>query len=321
MLRMRCSHRSILNPQLGLGACALIACLMFGVRPSAAHAQSAAAQSATESMAQSTVTDADMTDLQARGHFRLGRELYGQGRFAEAAKEFEVAYGLSGRGQLLYNVYLAYRDAQDTANAARALRGYLAAVPDASDREHLSARLAVLDATLQQSQAEAASREAAAATAKQEAVQAERQRAASEQRAVEAEKRAQQRPSRPWWPWLVVGGGLAATGTGLVLGSVATSAADKLRGDCVADPRTVGATAPLVRGSSCAPSVNLSSRRSSIKTEAALGDAMWIGGSVIAVVGLVLVFALPDQYPDLERSPVTASCSARDCTASLHLTF
>ena len=99
-------------------------------------------QPAPESMSQSTTTDADMTDQQARGHFRLGRELYGQGRFREAAQEFEVAYGMSGRSQLLFNVYLAYRDAQDTQNAARALRGYLSAVPDAPDREHLTARRA-----------------------------------------------------------------------------------------------------------------------------------------------------------------------------------
>src|SRR5687768_16190217 len=102
------------------------------------HAQGSAEVAPTETMDQATTTDSDMTDLQARGHFRLGREFYGQGRFAEAAKEFEIAYGLSGRGSLLYNVYLAYRDAQDVPNAARALRGYLAAVPDAPDHAHLS---------------------------------------------------------------------------------------------------------------------------------------------------------------------------------------
>src|SRR5262245_26705132 len=116
---------------------ALACSLLAGAHPLAAQQAKP-----TETMEQSTATDADMTDQQARGHFRLGRELYSQGRFADAAKEFEIAYGLSGRGSLLYNVYLAYRDAQDTVNAARALRGYLTAVADAPDRPHLEARLA-----------------------------------------------------------------------------------------------------------------------------------------------------------------------------------
>src|SRR5206468_2722341 len=106
-------------------------------------------------------------------------------------------YGLSGRGQLLYNVYLAYRDAQDSPNAARALRGYLAAVPDAEDREHLQARLTALEATV------TADQEAEAARTAQDAEQ-RRQLEEAERRALEAEMRSQQGPSvsRPWWPWL-----------------------------------------------------------------------------------------------------------------------
>ncbi|HET8936751.1 MAG TPA: hypothetical protein VFN67_25080 [Polyangiales bacterium] len=50
---------------------------------------------------------------------------YQLGRFQDAAREFEVAYGLSGRAALLYNVYISYREALDTPKAAGALRGYL----------------------------------------------------------------------------------------------------------------------------------------------------------------------------------------------------
>jgi tetratricopeptide (TPR) repeat protein len=275
----------------------------------------------TESMAQSTTTEQDMTDAQARGHFRLGREYYGQGRFAEAAKEFEVAYGLSGRASLLYNVYLAYRDAQDTPNAARALRGYLAAVPDAPDREHLTARLAALEALLRESEAEAARQRAESAEAARKTQEAERERAESDRRANEAERRAQLRPSRPWWPWLVVGGGVAASGVGVALGVIATGDADELRGDCVLDPRTDGASAPLVDGNACAPSVDVESRRDSIQARATIADALWISGAVIAVTGLVLAFALPDEYPDLEPDTVSASCSTHECRASLRLSF
>ncbi len=300
-----------------LGSCfPLLTCIALWCT-SAAQAQGAPEQAApapTESMAQSSVTDEDMTDLKARGHFRLGREYYEQGRFAEAAKEFEVAYGLSGRGALLYNVYLAYRDAQDASNAARALRGYLAAVQDIPDREHLTARLAALEAEVAQAQEEAARQQA-------ESERAERERAAAERRAQEAERRAQLRPERPLWPWLLFGAGVAVTGTGVVLGVMAEGDASDLREQCVADPRTDGAVAPLVQGSHCAPGVELESRRSSIQTRATVADALWIGGAVITATGLVLAFALPDEYPELEELPVTAGCSPRGCGAEVRFGF
>jgi hypothetical protein len=291
-----------------------------------AHAQAPAGAPAadaapTESMAQSTTTDADMTDAQARGKYRLGRELYGQGRFAEAAKEFEVAYGLSGRGELLFNVYLAYRDAQDTPNAARALRGYLSAVADVPDRAHLTARLAALEALLKADEERAAQQRAEADLAKEQAAASERERLASEQRAADAEKRAEIRPSRPWWPWLVVGAGVVATGTGIVLGVMAASDADELRERCVQDPRDEGALAPLVQGTHCSPQIDLDAERDSIQTQALIGDALWIGGAAIAVTGIVLAFALPDEYPDEQPPPVTAACSLDACHAQLRLNF
>lgn len=276
----------------------------------------------TESMEQSTTTDADMTDLRARGHFRLGAELYGQGRFAEAAKEFEVAYGLSGRSSLLYNVYLAYRDAQDTANAARALDGYLTANPNAPDREHLTARLAALKEILKRAEDDAARQRADREKAEQQARDAERQRLEADQRARAAEQRAVQKPSRPWWPWLVVGGGVAVTATGVVLGAMAVSDADELKSECVLEPTTgAGTRAPLMEGNFCAPSIDHASRRDSIQTQAMIGDALWIGGAVITVTGVVLAFALPDVYPDEQPPPVSAGCSANECRASLRLSF
>lgn len=292
---------------------------MLALAASPLRAQTAAP---TESMEQSTTTDADMTDLQARGHFRLGAELYAQGRFAEAAKEFEVAYGLSGRSSLLYNVYLAYRDAQDTANAARALDGYLVANPQAPDHEHLTARLAALKEILRQAEADAARQQAEQEKTQAQARESERQRIEADQRARTAEWRAQQKPSRPWWPWLVVGGGLAVTGTGVVLGILAVSDADDLKGECVLKPTDGGGTkAPLTEGTFCAPSIDHESRRDSIQTQALIGDALWIGGAVVTATGLVLAFALPDVYPGGEEAPVTAACSTTECRASLRLSF
>jgi hypothetical protein len=271
-----------------------------------------------ESMAQATTTDTDMGDVQARGHFRLGREYYEQGRFADAAQEFEIAYGLSGRGQLLYNVYLAYRDAQDTPNAARALRGYLTAVPDAPDHDHLQARLTALEATV------TADQEAEAARVAAEAEQ-HRQLEEAERRAMEAEARASSGPpaaSRPWWPWLVFGGGLALAVAGGVLDGVAGSDADALRRSCVSQSATMGFTQPLTMGSMCAPSVNLDSRRSAIMGEALAGDVLWIAGAVVAITGLVLAFVLPDDQPSDSATPtVSAGCGPTGCTGNVSVSF
>ncbi|HKU44545.1 MAG TPA: tetratricopeptide repeat protein, partial [Polyangiales bacterium] len=84
----------------------------------------------------------------ARAHFRLGRAHYDNGNFAQAAVEFEEAYRISQRAALLYNIYLAYRDANDTKNAAEALRKYLALEKNIENRGQLESRLAALDRSL-----------------------------------------------------------------------------------------------------------------------------------------------------------------------------
>src|SRR4051794_6738550 len=58
------------------------------------------------------------SDDEARVHFRLGTAYYDSGRFAQAAEEFKQAHELSQRPQLLYNLFLAYRDAGDLVHAA-----------------------------------------------------------------------------------------------------------------------------------------------------------------------------------------------------------
>ena len=268
-----------------------------------------------ESMARATTKDEDMTDQQARSHFRLGREYYQLGRFPDAAREFEVAYGLSGRAALLYNVYISYRDALDTPKAAAALRGYLAAVPDAPDRENLSARLAALESQVAQSKADA-EREAA-------------QRAELERLTREAEAKRREpvysappaaAASRPWWPWIVVGAGVIATATGVTLGALAKSDASALREQCVTDPRDEGARAPLTAGNACSPSIDLEKRRDSIQTQALVGDVLWIGGAALTLTGLVLAVVLPANEHH-ESPPLTAACVPGSCQAALHLSF
>ena len=265
-----------------------------------AHAQTPPTE---ESMSQATTTESDMDDTRARGAFRLGRQYYERGEFASAAVEFERAYGLSGRGQLLFNAYLAYREAGDDANAARTLRGYLSEVPDAPDREHLQARLASLEQTITADMEREAQQRAAAEAARLEADEAQRRL---------AEERARPRTARPWWPWLVVGGGVAITGAGIAMGVVAGQDADALRRDCNGTGE-------------CNPAANLESRRSSIQTLAAAADALWISGAVITAAGVVLAFAVPDDVIVYQEGGVTAApsaaCTGDGCMVSIAGTF
>ncbi|MDO9017952.1 MAG: hypothetical protein Q8S73_45300 [Deltaproteobacteria bacterium] len=84
----------------------------------------------------------------AEVHFERGTALHREGRFAEAAEEFLVAWRLSHGTELLYNAYVAYRDAADTRRAADALRQYLAVEPRARNRAMLQAQLAAMEAQL-----------------------------------------------------------------------------------------------------------------------------------------------------------------------------
>jgi tetratricopeptide (TPR) repeat protein len=92
---------------------------------------------------------AQTDDELARRHFRVGQAHYDNGDFAEAAVEFEEAYRLSQRPALLYNVYLAHRDALHVREAYSALQRYLERVPDAPDRDALEARLVNMERALQ----------------------------------------------------------------------------------------------------------------------------------------------------------------------------
>ncbi len=89
--------------------------------------------------------DAEQLDPEARQRFQLATTLYGQGRFVEAAEEFERVYELTRNADVLHNVYVAYRDAGDKPRAAEALRGYLHEARDIPDRAVMEGRLATLE--------------------------------------------------------------------------------------------------------------------------------------------------------------------------------
>ena len=62
----------------------------------------------------------------AKAHFKTGELNYDRRQFNEAAKEFEGAYRLSGRAELLYNMGKSYDGAGDMRGALVAYRRFLA---------------------------------------------------------------------------------------------------------------------------------------------------------------------------------------------------
>jgi len=81
----------------------------------------------------------------ARAHFRTGEIYYERGRFPDAAREFEEAYRLSNKSDLLYNMGKSYDGVGDHARALNAYRRFLAALPSSTDRPVVEKRVATLE--------------------------------------------------------------------------------------------------------------------------------------------------------------------------------
>ncbi len=77
----------------------------------------------------------------AKAHFNTGQIYYERGRFPDAAREFEEAYRLSNRPELLYNMGKAYDGSSDAARALTAYRRFLAQVRESPDRPWVEGRV------------------------------------------------------------------------------------------------------------------------------------------------------------------------------------
>lgn len=81
----------------------------------------------------------------ARQAFQEGEQAYYAGRFREALDRFSLAYELSARAELLYNIGTAHDRLNNAEPALRSYREYLEARPEAPNREFVLARIAVLE--------------------------------------------------------------------------------------------------------------------------------------------------------------------------------
>lgn len=95
---------------------------------------------------QAAAQDVDADSAQARASFEAGRDAYDRGRFAEALRNFENAYELSGRPKLLFNIARAAESEGLRQRAIETYTAYLRNVPEADNREFVEARLAKLRA-------------------------------------------------------------------------------------------------------------------------------------------------------------------------------
>lgn len=257
--------------------------------------------------AQLMMTDESAIDDQAaREFFTSGSNLYELGRYHDAAIQFQQAYDLSSRPALLYNIYLAHRDASEQRQAAEALRLYLEQTPDAENHAALSVRLGNLDRAIaeQEDAEDTAAREAEEAILREQAEQARR----------EAEERAIAEDNRKIIPWIIVGSGAAIMAVGAVTGIIALGLASSLDSSCIdaGDGTSV-----------CPDQPDLRDKQSTLSAFATTTDILLIGGGIIAAAGLTwaLIQMTGGSDDDPDAPAVSAMCGPTGCGASMRMGF
>ncbi|MCB9667607.1 MAG: hypothetical protein H6715_05780 [Myxococcales bacterium] len=225
------------------------------------------------------------SDRLAQEHFDLGKGLFRVGRYHEAAGEFETAYQLSERAPLLYNIYIAARNAGDGKKAADALRGYLTRAPNVADRHALELQLLALEEAI-----------------KDDAVAARSIRKTGKSKPDD--------PSLPHTPPLL---GYAITGLGaamLIGGTVTAFMAEGYRSQknehC---PENV-----------CLPGYERDIDR--LQTASTLRNVLLIGGAGVLALGIGLWILLDDDGQEAS-APVTATaaCSSVGCMTQAKVRF
>jgi tetratricopeptide (TPR) repeat protein len=310
-----------------------VACLisaLFSARAELAAAQAkptpAPATTAQAAPAQPGTTEED--EEEARKHFRLGRAYYDNGDFAQAAVEFEEAYRISQRAALLYNIYLAYRDASDTRHAADALRKYLDLEHDIENRGQLEARLAALDRTL----AEEAATAPAAAPAPTPAPGASAE-APPAPAPLPATAEASHAPltTEPEHTATVTTSSrnltlplvLMASGGALMAGSLVTGILTLGKRSDLSDAQSQCEKLGTCNALSPARVRELDNTRSSGKTLATITDVLLFGGLAVAGTGVVLFIldANRDEHEHADRTSASVMCVPGACAGRVAMSF
>lgn len=245
-------------------------------------------------------------DREARSRFRIGRTLYAEGRFRDAAREFARAYELSGKNALLYNMYIAYRDAGLLDEAVDALRRYLEGGREVRLREKLEARLEAMERTLQRRRAEeeARDREQAGASRPTDGSKTE-----GPKRRTEGSKRRTDDRGRDLspWQWAVGGTGAAMVAAGIVTSVFARDRVDTLESNCPNDTCTAG--------------FRLGRRRREARRLVRATDALLFGGAALLGTGVVLWFFDDDRAAETGSTTAAGTCGRAGCAVSVRTSF
>lgn len=255
--------------------------------------------------------DTVLGDDAARSHFRVGQLLYSEGRFGDAAREFEQAYFLSNRAPLLYNAFVAYRDANDLEHAIITLDAYLRQVPNIDDATALRRRLDAMRATLESRMDERTNVQEERARLEAERQEFEQQATAARARAAAAEREIARQRSPV--PWVVGGAGLALLAGSGVAALIANNHISSAEDAC---PNHV-----------CPRDANIdleaqqrSLRRPAITTDVLLG----VGGATL-VTGVVMLIVRRSgghsDAADATTPTANVACDRYGCSTSLSRRF
>jgi tetratricopeptide (TPR) repeat protein len=237
---------------------------------------------------------------EARAHFLLGRSHHDKGQFAQAAAEFEKAYASSGKATLLYNLFVAYRDANESAKAADALRRYLRDEPNVENRPQLEAKLAAMEASL----ASQPTPPPAGEPAPEPAQPAEPPAAPVTD--VEAASEPDEPSTFPVGPVVVMGVGGAMVLTSVITGIMASGKESDLEKGC---PEKTNCPAEL------------EDTKSSGETLALVTDVLLFGGLATAGAGLAWLLLGGSDGGEASEPAAAVYCGPGACGGSVRVSF
>jgi hypothetical protein len=212
----------------------------------------------------------------ARVHFETGTRAFEEGDYALAIREFQAAYAITEHPDLLFNIYSAAERAGQLEDAEGALARYLEVgrVPR-RQRRALEARLARLRLRIEEVRAQAPP-EPPPEPAPPEPVAPVAPPAAEPEAPAPAPRSSGGVHPAGVATLIVAGGLLASFG---VFAALSEGEDQSLASSCGRD-----------RGATCPPS-----DVQRLEAFNVIADVSWIAGATAAVVGLVLVFALPPE--------------------------
>lgn len=168
-------------------------------------------------------------DEEARLHFQIGESALSDGRYQEALTNFQRSYELSQRPELLFNIGVAHDRLRHDEEALDHYRRFLAALPDAPNRNDAESRIAVLERTLAE---EATEEEAAAAEEGASSPDLSPENVANQSADVNAavaptpHDESEGGIASKWWFWAIVGVVVIGAGVGIGVAAAGGDAPD-----------------------------------------------------------------------------------------------